>query len=114
MSVLYSGKQVHLGDLPEKIQSVDIPDDFSNPFFLVEDDESQTESDQVVHSQDISWQSGQIDFNELINDFETQLIIQALKQTDGNKKEAAKLLNLKRTTLLEKIKKKSIDGLWEK
>ncbi len=115
MSVLYSGQQVHLGDLPEKIQSVEIPDDFSNPFFLVEDNESpKPESDQVVHSQDISWQSGQIDFNELINDFETQLIIQALKQTDGNKKEAAKLLNLKRTTLLEKIKKKSIDGLWEK
>lgn len=115
MSVLYSGKQVHLRDLPDKIQSVDIPDDFDDAFFLVGDNESpQTESEHVVHSQDISWESGQIDFNELINDFETQLIIQALKQTDGNKKEAAKLLNLKRTTLLEKIKKKAIDRLWEK
>jgi DNA-binding NtrC family response regulator len=115
MSVLYSGKQVHLGDLPDKINSVEIPDDFSDTLFRMEAAESnQTETDQVIQSQDISWEDGQIDFNELINDFETQLIIQALKQTDGNKKEAAKLLNLKRTTLLEKIKKKAIDGLWEK
>jgi DNA-binding NtrC family response regulator len=28
--------------------------------------------------------------------------------TQGNKKEAARLLNLKRTTLLEKIKKKEL------
>jgi len=37
-----------------------------------------------------------------------------MKKTSGNKKEAARLLNLKRTTLLEKIKKKSIEGLWKK
>jgi len=115
MSVLYSGKQVHIGDLPDKIQSVEIPDDFNDNFFRMEENEfNPTETDQVIQSQDISWEGGQIDFNEVINDFETQLIIQALKQTDGNKKEAAKLLNLKRTTLLEKIKKKAIDGLWEK
>lgn len=115
MSVLYSGKQVHIKDLPEKIQSVDIPDDYEDTIFQIEENDFiETETEQIVQSQDISWQSGKIDFNELINDFETQLIIQALKQTEGNKKEAAKLLNLKRTTLLEKIKKKAIDGLWEK
>jgi DNA-binding NtrC family response regulator len=32
--------------------------------------------------------------------------------TQGNKKEAARLLNLKRTTLLEKIKKKELTGDW--
>ena len=46
----------------------------------------------------------------VINDFETRLIVQALRMTEGNKKEAARILNLKRTTLLEKIKKKDIDG----
>ncbi|MFT5698047.1 MAG: DNA-binding NtrC family response regulator [Desulforhopalus sp.] len=114
MAVLYSGKQVQLSDLPEKIQEVEIPDNFMDNYTV--DDPSNIEGvkpDQISQSQDISWDSGQIDFNELINDFETQLIVQALKQTDGNKKEAAKLLNLKRTTLLEKIKKKAIDGLWE-
>ena len=36
-----------------------------------------------------------------------------MKISSGNKKEAARLLNLKRTTLLEKIKKKELTGLWE-
>ena len=54
------------------------------------------------------WPETGIDFNALVNDFETQLIVQALKLTQGNKKEAARLLNLKRTTLLEKIKKKEL------
>ncbi len=54
-----------------------------------------------------------MDFKELINDYESQLIIKAMKMTRGNKKEAAKLLNLKRTTLLEKIKKKGLQGKWE-
>ena len=34
--------------------------------------------------------------------------MQALDRTAGNKKEAARLLNLKRTTLIEKIKKKNL------
>ena len=48
----------------------------------------------------------------MVNDFETQLIVQALKMTQGNKKEAARMLNLKRTTLLEKIKKKELQSTW--
>lgn len=112
MTVLYSGKQVQLSDLPEKFQYVEIPDDFTELCPIEETNGEQPE--QISLWQNISWESGSIDFNGLINDFETQLIVQALKQTEGNKKEAAKLLNLKRTTLLEKIKKKDIDGLWEK
>lgn len=54
------------------------------------------------------WPEDGIDFNALVNDFETQLIVHALKVTEGNKKEAARILNLKRTTLLEKIKKKEL------
>ena len=50
----------------------------------------------------------ELDFKEMINDFETKLIVNALRATEGNKKEAARLLKLKRTTLLEKIKKKNL------
>ena len=50
-----------------------------------------------------------LDFNQVINDYETQLIIQALERTNGNKNKAAQLLNLNRTTLVEKIKKKGIE-----
>ena len=46
--------------------------------------------------------------NSAVEDFENQLIIQALEKTGGNKKEAAVLLNLKRTTLIEKLKKKKL------
>ncbi len=49
-----------------------------------------------------------VDFDGLIQDLETRLILQALSLSDGNKKEAARLLNLNRTTLLQKIKKKGL------
>jgi transcriptional regulator with PAS, ATPase and Fis domain len=47
-----------------------------------------------------------VDFNKLIDDVENRLISQALERTQGNKKAAAKLLRLNRTTLVEKIKKR--------
>jgi DNA-binding NtrC family response regulator len=115
MSILYNGKAVQLNDLPEKFHEVPIPVE-------QEPDPSETQPQAAllrpdpiaVSPQSFDWQDGRIDFNELINDFETQLIVQAMKLTEGNKKEAARLLNLKRTTLLEKIKKKDIEGLWQK
>jgi DNA-binding NtrC family response regulator len=49
-----------------------------------------------------------VDFDGLIRDLETGLILQALDLSGGNKKEAARLLNINRTTLLQKIKKKGL------
>ncbi|HEX2486134.1 MAG TPA: sigma-54 dependent transcriptional regulator, partial [Myxococcota bacterium] len=49
-----------------------------------------------------------IPFNDMIDDYETQLILWALEQTHWNKQRAATLLGLNRTTLLEKIKKKGL------
>ncbi len=46
--------------------------------------------------------------NTAVDEFESCLILQALQRTGGNKKEAATLLNLKRTTLIEKLKKKNL------
>ncbi len=53
-----------------------------------------------------------LDFNSVVEQFENALILQALERTRGNKKAAARLLNLNRTTLVEKIKKKGlgVDG----
>jgi transcriptional regulator with PAS, ATPase and Fis domain len=48
---------------------------------------------------------GGINFQNVVTDMERQLIRQSLLRTNGNKKNAAKLLNLKRTTLIEKIKR---------
>ncbi len=47
-------------------------------------------------------------FREVVDDFETNLILQALEQTGWNKNQAAQLLGLNRTTLIEKIKKKGL------
>jgi len=46
--------------------------------------------------------------NSAVESFENGLIIQALQRSGGNKKEAALLLHLKRTTLIEKLKKKNL------
>jgi transcriptional regulator with PAS, ATPase and Fis domain len=46
-----------------------------------------------------------INFQNVVTDMERELIMQSLRKTNGNKKLAAKLLNLKRTTLIEKIKR---------
>jgi len=49
-----------------------------------------------------------LDFNGIVNDFENKLILNALEKTKWNRNQAAKLLHLNRTTLLEKIKKKGL------
>ncbi len=46
--------------------------------------------------------------NTAVDRFENRLILMALERTNWNKKEAAMLLNLKRTTLIEKLKKKNL------
>ncbi len=51
---------------------------------------------------------GGICLNSAVDEFENNLIMQALSRSGGNKKEAALLLNLKRTTLIEKLKKKNL------
>lgn len=49
-----------------------------------------------------------IDMKQVLSDIEDSLIIQALNKTSGNKNQASKLLNLNRTTLIEKMKKKAL------
>ncbi|MCZ6785343.1 MAG: sigma-54 dependent transcriptional regulator [Proteobacteria bacterium] len=50
-----------------------------------------------------------LSFNEVVDNLESDLIMQALEQTHWNKNQAAQLLGLNRTTLLEKIKKKGLE-----
>jgi DNA-binding NtrC family response regulator len=47
-------------------------------------------------------------FHEVVDRFEADLIREALERTHWNKNQAARLLGLNRTTLLEKIKKKGL------
>jgi nitrogen regulation protein NR(I) len=49
-----------------------------------------------------------INLSTAVQRFERELILQALKRTKGVKKEAARLLRMKRTTLIQKMKRKQI------
>lgn len=53
-----------------------------------------------------------LDFNQVVDGLETRLITLALNRTGGNKKAAAELLRLNRTTLVEKIRKRGLDQDW--
>ncbi len=75
--------QIALSDLPDEVQKVRVP---ANPaeFVLPE--------------------SG-VELERVVSEFEHTLIRRALERTKGNKRQAADLLHLKRTTLIEKLKR---------
>lgn len=115
MSILHNKKEVRYADLPDKYRNetgqstpTETP---ANPSVDVSVPEQLMLFSNASTTPAEIWDDDGVDFKGLVNEFETQLIVQALKVTEGNKKEAARLLNLKRTTLLEKIKKKEL--LWE-
>jgi DNA-binding NtrC family response regulator len=92
MAIFCAGNSVGLKDLPEKYQQ----------------GRKEEPQENVIDFSDeqVAFNSEGIDFNSAVSRFESKLILHALTLTGGNKREAAKLLNLKRTTLIEKIKRK--------
>ena len=52
---------------------------------------------------------GGINLKDVVEEFENNLIVQALQKAQGVKNRAAQLLSLNRTTLVEKLKKKKLD-----
>ena len=50
-----------------------------------------------------------LDLNSAVEEFENQLIGEALRRTKGNKQAAARLLGLKRTTLVAKLRRRKTD-----
>jgi transcriptional regulator with PAS, ATPase and Fis domain len=75
--------QIELADLPSEIQNA--ADTLSAPTPSLPEDG--------------------LDFEDYISRIERELIRQSLERTQGNKLQAAKLLNLKRTTLIEKLRR---------
>ena len=101
--ILHRGKKVSMKELPEKYRC-----EVSEPE-LEETVNSEDYNTVQVEPPEVKWSDQGLNFNQLISDFEDRLILEALERTGGNKKEAANLLNLKRTTLIEKIKKKGLE-----
>ncbi len=81
--VLNEGEEILVEDLPEKLR--------------IENDQ-QTRRKVEVQGEGIS-------FNSAVSEFEKALIISALEKTDWVKNKAAQVLKIKRTTLVEKIKR---------
>jgi len=87
MVILTEGTTLTMDDVPEKISRKQISE---QPIKAVIPDEG-------------------ISLSNAINEYERQLIITALEKAEWVKNRAAKLLNMNRTTLVEKIKKQGID-----
>jgi DNA-binding NtrC family response regulator len=75
--------QIEVSDLPPEIQTATAPA-AARPVTLPEEG---------------------MDFETYVAGIERELIRQSLERTGGNKRQAAELLNLKRTTLIEKLKR---------
>jgi DNA-binding NtrC family response regulator len=86
MVILAESDKLTLEDLPEKIAAKGAMEIPGHPAILDEG----------------------FSLTNAVNDYERQLIINALEKTDWVKNRAAKLLKMNRTTLVEKIKKQGI------
>lgn len=84
--ILSNGDQIELEDVPDSIKGKP-----SN----VESIEVKIPKDGIV-------------FDQAVEEYEKKLILQALAETNWVKTKAAKLLNINRTTLIEKMKKKNL------
>lgn len=78
------------------VEEIDLPDQYRN----------HRSASPVSESLEIP--DGGMDFNSAVDAYENLLILQALEKTGWNRNQAAALLKLNRTTLVEKIKKKGL------
>jgi len=84
--ILANGDVIDMGDIPESIKGKTA---------RVESIEVKIPKDGIV-------------FDQAVEEYEKKLILQALSETNWVKTKAAKLLNINRTTLIEKMKKKNL------
>ena len=87
MAVLKGEGEIQLTDLPPKLKL----------------DARPVENAALLYPPDFTAEG--IDLNTAVSEFEKNLIYQSLEKTDWVKNKAAKLLQVKRTTLVEKIKR---------
>jgi DNA-binding NtrC family response regulator len=85
--VLHEGEKILPEDLPEKLRM---------------------ENERVTQNKFEASGSG-ISFNTAVSEFEKALIVSALEKTNWVKNRAAQLLKIKRTTLVEKIKRYNLE-----
>jgi len=99
MVVMAESEILSIGDLPHKIRAV---------VGLLEPEVDPDESVDAFATPELP-EDG-LRLGDAVDQYETSLILQALERTSWNKNQAARLLNMNRTTLVEKLKKKGLTG----
>ncbi|MDE0881339.1 MAG: hypothetical protein OSB21_01975, partial [Myxococcota bacterium] len=91
-----------------EIQARHIPEDLGFDLKALAEKLEQPESEQPVLPTNETTQlpAQGLKLRELLVDLENDYIDQALIRTDGNRNQAARLLGLNRTTLVEKLRKR--------
>lgn len=92
LSILYAGKPVAVEQLPAQYQPIEPA--------------NMTTEDRV----DIPSFDGSLDLKQYLSEMEKQIIQRALEQSEGVVSQAARLLRMNRTTLIEKMRKLRIRG----
>lgn len=106
--ILHSGNTVGIDALPKRFKGLQLNEQETSPETAPANHADGPAAGN--HTSEAPETAGApIDFHQMTYEFENRLILQALHSTDWNKKEAARLLNMKRTTLLEKIKKRNLE-----
>jgi sigma-54 dependent transcriptional regulator, flagellar regulatory protein len=124
LAILYPDQTVTADDLPERYRSSGAAAWSSGPLHIVPDaafdapsegPEDEVEDETCVHggagtevaeeAEGIDLKSGGIDLKDHLSAIEVGLIRKALEEADGTVAEAARLLKIRRTTLVEKLRK---------
>jgi len=87
----------------------DLPQRFQELQGVPREEEQESQLRLAESSREILLPDQGVDINSLVEEVERNLIRQAIRKSKGVKSKAAELLGLKRTTLLEKMKKFEID-----
>ncbi|WP_347988835.1 sigma-54 dependent transcriptional regulator [Methylomonas sp. AM2-LC] len=110
IAITHPDGTVDANDLPEKFQAYTIPDNL--PTISVTPQWEETNSPSiplfkpgVTTGNTVQLPEQGIDLKEYLTDLENELIRQALDECNGVVAHAAKLLNMRRTTLVEKLRK---------
>jgi DNA-binding NtrC family response regulator len=86
MSILANGDKIELEDVPDSVKG----------------------KGAKIESIEVTIPKDGIVFDQAVEEYERKLILEALNETNWVKTKAAKLLNINRTTLIEKMKKKKL------
>lgn len=110
LTILVNGDIANLNDLPEKFHAKTdaTSEPISSNVITANNENSQSFIDDPYPIDTNEIPDEGINLNQIIDDMERNLILKALKKAGGVKSRAASLLNLNRTTLIEKMKKMGI------